>query len=156
MILVLLSPDHDVMTFQGVYKWSPPIFSMFCGSRNSGISTIRMMWVANFCFGVTFGNLEEIKIDKQWLDHSLFFYVVPGEGKKHRNHRIIHFKQRGFPLKFGPFHVRDEVQTTSQIWEGVQGDGQGPCVKHPCTPSDSWRCWSPSEISSQVFSWFMY
>ena len=51
------------------------------------------MWVANFCFGATFGNLEEIKIDKQWLDHSLFFYVMPGEEKKNTEITELHTLQ---------------------------------------------------------------
>ena len=92
----------------------------FEGAEIQAFSTMDQNDVScQLLFWFHFWQLRRDEIDEQWLDHSLFFYVVPGEG----NHRIIHFKQRGFPLKFGPFHVRDEVQTTSQIWEGVQGDG---------------------------------
>ena len=138
---------------QGVfYQWTPPIFSMFWGHRNSGIFHHGSEWcelpTLVWCH---FWQLKRDKIDEQWLDHSLFFVCDNYQGRN-KNTEITELhtsSNQDFPKRTCNFNFVDEVQTTSQIWEGVQGDGQGRCVKNPRTPSDSGRFWSLSEISEK-------
>lgn len=80
---------------------SLPIFSMFWGSRKSGIFHHGSDWCELPTFvWCHFWQLKRDKMDEQSLDHSPFLYVIPGAEKKHRNLTLFHVSWRWGPNNF--------------------------------------------------------